>query len=73
MNSHRRHDISDKIWEQLSPCLPGRDGAWGGKARDNRQFINAELLILRTGTPWRDLPPETSAINPRKTHLFLTE
>ena len=58
MTSHRRHDISDKIWEQLSPHLPGREGAWGGNARDNRQFINAVLWILRTGAPWRDLPPD---------------
>jgi transposase len=41
MNIHRRHDLSDKIWERLSPHLPGREGAWGGKACDNRQFINA--------------------------------
>ncbi len=60
MNSaaHRRHDISDRIWELLEPHLPGRKGAWGGQARDNRQFINAVFWILRTGAPWRDLPPD---------------
>jgi transposase len=60
MNSeaHRRHDISDRVWELLEPHLPGRKGAWGGKARDNRQFINAVFWILRTGAPWRDLPPD---------------
>ena len=31
---------------------------WGGKARDNRLFLNAVFRILHTGTPWRDLPPE---------------
>jgi hypothetical protein len=31
--AHRRHDISDPAWELLSPHLPGREGAWGGKAR----------------------------------------
>lgn len=56
--SHRRHDISDKTWERLEPHLPGRAGAWGGNARDNRQFINAVFWILRTGAPWRDLPPD---------------
>ena len=52
-----RHDISDRIWERLEPHLPGRRGVWGGVAQDNRRFINAVLWILRTGAPWRDLPP----------------
>ncbi len=56
--SHRRHDISDRVWKLLEPHLPGRDGSWGGRAKDNRQFINAVFWILRTGAPWRDLPPD---------------
>jgi transposase len=56
-NSQRRHDISDKTWALLEPHLPGREGVWGGVARNNRLFINAVLWILRTGAPWRDLPP----------------
>lgn len=38
---HRRHDISDRVWALLEPHLPGREGAWGGVAKDNRLFINA--------------------------------
>ena len=53
-----RHDISDHTWELLEPHLLGRKGVWGGVAQDNRRFINAVLWILRTGAPWRDLPPE---------------
>mgnify|MGYP001168759314 CR=1 FL=1 len=56
--AHRRHDISDRVWERLEPHLPGRKGVWGGVARDNRQFIDAVFWILRTGSPWRDLPPD---------------
>jgi transposase len=56
--AHRRHDISDKVWNILEPHLPGRKGSWGGNARDNRLFINAIFWILRTGAPWRDLPPD---------------
>lgn len=56
--AHRRHDISDKTWSLLAPHLPGRKGSWGGIAKDNRQFINAVFWIMRTGAPWRDLPPD---------------
>ena len=55
---NRRHDISDRMWELLEPHLPGRRGAWGRVALDNRRFINAVIWILRTGAPWRDLPSE---------------
>lgn len=56
--THRRHDISDRVWGLLEPHLLGRKGTWGGNARDNRLFINAVFWILRTGAPWRDLPPD---------------
>jgi len=56
--AHRRHDISDTVWQILEPNLLGRKGTWGGNARDNRKFINAVFWILRTGAPWRDLPPD---------------
>jgi transposase len=55
--AHHRHDISDHVWGLLEPWLPGRKGSWGGVAHDNRRFINAVFWILRTGAPWRDLPP----------------
>ena len=55
---HRRHDISDATWELLAHHLPGQKGSWGGEAKDNRLFINAVFWILRTGAPWRDLPPD---------------
>ena len=56
-NAYERHDISDESWAKIEFLLPGRKGTWGGNARDNRQFINAVFWILRTGAPWRDLPP----------------
>ena len=56
-NLQHRHDISDKVWELLKPLLPGQRGQWGGIAKDNRNFINAVFWVLRTGAPWRDLPP----------------
>jgi len=56
-NMQHRHDISDEVWALLEPHLPGQVGQWGGIAEDNRRFINAVFWILRTGAPWRDLPP----------------
>lgn len=56
--AHRRHDISDSVWDHLAPVLPGSSGKVGRKANDNRTFINAVFWILRTGAPWRDLPPD---------------
>jgi len=56
--AHRRHDISDNVWAKLEPHLPVRKGGWGGIAKDNRQFINAVFWVIRTGAPWRDLPPD---------------
>ena len=55
---YHRHDISDRLWTMLEPLLLGRKGTWGGNARDNRKFINAVFWVLRTGAPWRDLPPD---------------
>ena len=48
-SEHHRHDISDRAWELLKNHLPGQKGKRGGQARDNRQFINAVIWILRTG------------------------
>jgi transposase len=48
--------LSDAAWARLEPLLPGRAGTPGCTARDNRQFIEAVLWVLRTGAPWRDLP-----------------
>jgi len=55
--SYNRHDISDEVWELISPHTIGNKGTWGGNAKDTRLFINAVFWILRTGAPWRDLPP----------------
>lgn len=58
MEGYHRHDLSDEAWGRLEDKLPGRRGMWGGIAQDNRRFINGVFWILRTGAPWRDLPPE---------------
>ena len=56
--AHRRHDITDNTWKLLEAHLPGTKGSVGRPASNNRLFINAVFWILRTGAPWRDLPPD---------------
>ena len=58
MAAHRRHDMTDRVWELLEPHLPGGPGKRGRPAKDNRLFLNAVFWMLRTGAPWRDLPPD---------------
>ncbi len=52
-----RFVISDAAWAQVAPLLPGKAGDRGVTARDNRLFLEAVLWRVRTGLPWRDLPP----------------
>jgi len=56
--ARRPYAMDDRTWALLEPGLPGRQGGWGGIARDNRAFIDAVFWILRTGAPWRSLPPD---------------
>src|SRR5436305_11340288 len=50
--------LTDTKWEKLRPLLPPQK-AWTGKpAKDHRQIIEGILWVLRTGSPWRDLPSE---------------
>ena len=55
--AHRRHDMTDAVWERLRLLLPGGEGKKGRPAYGNRQFTGAVCWILRTGASWRGLPP----------------
>ena len=52
MQAHRRHDISDRIWENIQAHLPGSKGLVGRPANDNRLFINAVFLDIKN---WRSV------------------
>ena len=52
----RRHEITDRQWEAISPLLPGKTTDCGVTAKDNRLFFNAIVWMMRTGCPWADLP-----------------
>jgi transposase len=55
-----RKSISDEIWAQLEPALSAaKHSAAGAPAEmSDREFIEAVFYLVRTGQPWRDLPPQ---------------
>ncbi len=63
-----RFDLSDKEWRLLRPLLPNKPRGVAGVARvDDRRVLNGIFYVLRTGSPWRDLPerygPYTTVYN----------
>jgi hypothetical protein len=59
--------LSDDQWERMAPLVIGRQDQKGSTGRDNRMFVEGVLWIVRTGSPWRDLPerygPYTTVYN----------
>jgi transposase len=53
-----RFVVSDEVWAKVEMLLPGKVTDRGVTARDNRLFLEAVLWRVRTGLPWRDLPPD---------------
>ena len=48
--------LGDAAWERIAPLIIGRADQRGSTGRDNRMFVEGVLWIVRTGSPWRDLP-----------------
>jgi len=48
--------LSDGAWGRIAPLIIGRPDQKGSTGRDNRMFVEGVLWIVRTGSPWRDLP-----------------
>ena len=49
-----RYDLSETEWRLIEPLLPNKPR---GVARvDDRRVVNGIFYVLRTGSPWRDLP-----------------
>jgi putative transposase len=49
--------LSDRQWDRISGVIVGRPDQRGSTGRNNRMFVEGVLWIVRTGAPWRDLPP----------------
>jgi len=60
-----RFDLSDAEWCLIAPLLPNKPR--GVPRVDDRRVINGIFYVLRTGSPWRDLPerygPYTTVYN----------
>lgn len=48
------HDMTDLEWDFIHCVLP--TDVRGVARVDDRRVLNGIFFILRTGTPWRDLP-----------------
>ena len=54
-----RHGLTEEAWKLLEPLLPPEKATRRGRPwASHRQIIDGILWILRTGSPWRDLPRE---------------
>lgn len=51
-------DLSDGEWERLEPLIPPAKPGGRPRKTDMRSAMNAIFYLLRTGCPWRYLPPE---------------
>lgn len=60
-----RFDLTDFEWALIQPLLPNKPR--GVPRVDDRRVLNGIFWVLRTGSPWRDLPgrygPPTTIYN----------
>ena len=53
-------DLTDAQWARVGPLIgepPRRTDRRGRPWRDTREVVHGVLWVLRTGAPWKDLPP----------------
>lgn len=51
----RRYELEDREWDVIRDVVPAGPGG-GRPRRDPRELLNGMFWILRSGSPWRDLP-----------------
>ena len=51
-----RFVLTDAQWAKMEPPCLGKRSDPGRSGGNNRLFLEAVLWIVRTGSPWRDLP-----------------
>ena len=53
--------VSDELWAVLETVLPADAGRPGRPWNNHRKTMEGIAWRFRTGSPWRDLPPEFGA------------
>ena len=56
--------LSDAQFARLQPFLPNKPR--GVPREDDRRVLNGIFYVLRTGSPWRDLPERYGPYTTRK-------
>ncbi len=57
LNDKPRSSLTDAQFKRAAPLLQTGKSRRGRKPRNNRLILEGILYHLRTGGPWRDLPP----------------
>lgn len=52
----KRYELTDEQWQAVEPILPPRTATTGRKPQNPRRMLNGIVWILRSGSPWRDVP-----------------
>lgn len=53
-------DLTEEQWRLLAPLIrepEKREDGRGRPRRESRDVLNGILWVMRTGAPWKDLPP----------------
>ena len=54
--AREERELTGDQWARLEPLLPLQRPATGRPNNDHRQIVEAMVWLVRTGSPWRDLP-----------------
>jgi len=49
--------LTERLWQQVTPLLPPQKPPRGRPALDHRRLLEGLLWVMRTGAPWREIPP----------------
>ena len=54
MPPKRRYELTDEQWALIEPLMPKRKP--GGRWNDHRTTVDGMMWVLKSGSPWRDMP-----------------